>query len=87
MFSKYSYTLFLYSTPYIAYSILLSDIYIFALKAGRKIRAGKLPLYPAPRKRADLSLVAGEVHHPRQQMPSEQRAGWSSRNGDFLRAS
>src|SRR5207302_3646763 len=55
LFFKY-YTLFLYTTPYIAYSILLSGIYIFALKAGRKIRAGKLPLYPAPRKRAELSL-------------------------------
>src|SRR6266705_1191462 len=38
LFFKYSYTLFLYTTPYIAYSILLSGIYIFALKAGRKIR-------------------------------------------------
>ena len=27
---KYSYTLFLYATPYIAYSILFSGIYIFA---------------------------------------------------------
>ena len=47
LFFKYSYTLFLDTTPYIAYSILLSGIYIFALKAGRKIRAGKLPLDPA----------------------------------------
>ncbi len=72
IFFKYSYTLFLYATPYIAYSILLSGTYIFALKAGRKIRAGKLPLYPAPRKRADLSLVVGEAHHPRKQRPSEK---------------
>src|SRR6516162_7787263 len=71
LFFKYSYTLFLYTTPYIAFSILFSGIYIFALKAGRKIRAGKLPLYPASRKRAELSLVVGEVHHPRKQMPSE----------------
>ena len=71
LFFKYSYTLFLYTTPYIAYSILLSGIYIFALKAGRKIRAGELPLYPAPRKRTGLSLVVGEVHHPRKQIPSE----------------
>jgi hypothetical protein len=71
LFFKYSYTLFLYTTPYIAYSMLLSGVYIFALKAGRKIRAGKLPLYPDPRKRTELSLVVGEVHHPRKQMPSE----------------
>jgi len=32
LFSKYSYNLFLDTTPYIAYSILLSGIYIFALR-------------------------------------------------------
>jgi hypothetical protein len=69
--SKYSYTLFLDTTPYIVYSMLLSGVYIFALKAGRKIRAGKLPLYTAPRKWAELSLVRGDVHHPSKQMPSE----------------
>ena len=46
LFFKYSYTLFLYTTPYILFSVLLSGVYIFALKAGRKIRAGRLPLYP-----------------------------------------
>jgi hypothetical protein len=71
LFLKYSYTLFLYTTPYIAYSFLLSGVYIFALKAGRKIRAGKLPLYPEPRKRTELSLVLGEVHHPQKPVPSE----------------
>ena len=71
LFLKYSYTLFLYTTPYLVYSILLSGVYIFALKTGRKIRAGKLPLYSDPRKRTELSLVVGEVHHPRKQVPSE----------------
>jgi hypothetical protein len=71
LFLKYSYTLFLYTTPYIVYSVLLSGIYIFALKATRKTRAGKLPLYPDPVKRTDLSVVVGELHHPRTQMPSE----------------
>ena len=71
LFFKYSYTLFLYTTPYIAYSILLSGVYIFALKAGSRIQAGSLPHYPDPRTRAKLSLVLGEVHHPRKQIPSE----------------
>jgi type IV secretory system conjugative DNA transfer VirD4/TraG family protein len=71
IFFKYSYTLFLYTTPYILFSVLLSGVYIFALKAGRKIRAGRLPLYPDASKRAELSLVLGEVHHPRKQIPSE----------------
>jgi hypothetical protein len=71
LFFKYSYTLFLYTTPYILFSVLLSGVYIFALKAGRKIRAGRLPLYPDAPKRAELSLVLGEVHHPRKQIASE----------------
>lgn len=68
---KWSYTLFLFSTPYIAYSILFSGLYIFALKAHRKIRAGRLPLYPDPRTREALFLVAGEVHNQRRPGPSE----------------
>src|SRR5712672_4561397 len=71
LFFKYSYTVFLYTTPYIAFYIVLSGLYIFALKADRKIRAGRLPLYPDPRTRTDLSLVLGEVHHPRKQVHSE----------------
>ena len=37
---KYSYTLFLFSTPYIGYSVALSGLYIFALKTKQRIRAG-----------------------------------------------
>lgn len=68
---KYSYTLFLFSTPYIGYSVLFSGLYIFGLKAKQRIRAGKLPLFPDPRKRDDLFLVVGEVHNPRKQLPAE----------------
>jgi TraM recognition site of TraD and TraG len=67
---KYSYTLFLFSTPYIGYSVVLSGLYIFALKAKQRIRAGRLPLFPDPRKRDDLFLVVGEVHNPRKQVPA-----------------
>ena len=68
---KWSYNLFLFSTPYIVYSILLSGLYIFALKAHRKITAGRLPRYPDPRQRQDVFLVVGEVHNPRKPVPSE----------------
>src|SRR6266403_1170880 len=68
---RYSYTLFLFSTPYIGYSVLLSGLYIFSLKAKQRIRAGKLPLFPDPQKRDDLFLVLGEVHNPRKQVPAE----------------
>ena len=71
LFFKYSYIVLLYTTPYIVYSMLLSGVYIFALRATRKIRAGKLPIYPDPERRTELSLVLGELHHPRKQVPSE----------------
>ncbi len=70
-FVKYSYTVFLFSTPYIGYSMVLSGIYISTLKAGRRIRAGRLPLFPDSRKRDELFLVLGEVHNPRKQAPAE----------------
>jgi TraM recognition site of TraD and TraG len=71
LFFKYSYTLFLYSTPYVAFSMVLSGIYIFALKTRARTHAGKLPPYPDPRCRSELALVLGELHHARQQGPSE----------------
>src|SRR5271170_3601936 len=70
-FVKYSYTLFLFSTPYIGYSIALSGVYIFPLEAGRRIRAGRLPLFPDSRNRDELFVVLGEVHNPRKQVPAE----------------
>jgi len=71
LFLKFSYTLFLYTTPYIAYAMLVSGLYIFALKTERKIRSGTLPPYFDPRQRTELSLVLGELHHPRKPIPSE----------------
>ncbi len=68
---KWSYDLFLFSTPYIVYSILLSGLYIFALRAHRKITAGHLPAYPDPRERQDVFLVVGEIHNPSKPVPSE----------------
>ena len=71
LFLKYSYALLLYTTPYIAFAVVLSGAYIFTLKAETKVRTGQLPLYPDIQKRAELSLVVGEIHHPRRQIPSE----------------
>jgi hypothetical protein len=67
----YSYNLFLFTTPYIAYSIVLSGLYVFGLTVHKKIRAGKLPPYPDPRKREELFVVVGEVHKKRKPGPSE----------------
>jgi len=68
---KYSYSLFLFSTPYVGYSVLLSGLYIFALKAKQRVPAGKLLPFPNPRKRDELFLVVGEVPNPRKQAPAE----------------
>jgi hypothetical protein len=67
---KYCYLLFLYTTPYILYSFVLSGIYIFALKIPAKVHPGTLARYPEPRSRDDLFLVIGEVHNDRKPGPS-----------------
>src|ERR1700731_1904511 len=40
-----------------------------------------------PRKRAELSLAVGDVHQSASKCPQKHRAGWSSRNETFSRAS
>jgi hypothetical protein len=66
----YSYTIMLFTTPLILFSILLSGLYIFTLRPGRRPKLARLPLYPNPRLRQNLSLVIGEVHNPRKSVPS-----------------
>lgn len=60
-----SYSVFLFTTPYILFSFVLSGVYVFAWRPSKKIEAGELPPYPDPRKREKLYLVLGEVHDPR----------------------
>jgi hypothetical protein len=68
---RYSYFVFLYTTPFIVYSILLTGIYIFALKFPQKTRPGRLPVYIVPSARENLFLVVGEVHNARAAGPAE----------------
>jgi len=68
---KYLYYTFLFTTPYLAYSTMLSGLYIFTLEAKRHIEPGRLPLYPDPSSRDDLFLVIGEVHNPRRPEPAK----------------
>jgi hypothetical protein len=67
---KYGYELCLFTTPFIGYSLLLSGVYIFALRPTRRSRPMPLSPYSVPSERQDLSLVLGEVHDPRQPLPS-----------------
>src|SRR5258708_4923881 len=67
---QWLYTAFLFTTPYMVYATLLSGLYIFTLRSNWRITPGRLPRYTDPRKRTDLFLVVGEVHHPRKPIPS-----------------
>jgi hypothetical protein len=57
-----SYDLFLYSTPFLVFSMLFSLIYVHIYKKDLERGAGALPPYTDPRTRQELSLVVGEVH-------------------------
>ena len=66
----WSYNLFLYSTPFLIFSILFSLAYIHFYEPRPDQIAGALPPYPDPRLRDDLYLVAGELHHQLKPQPS-----------------
>ena len=70
LFFKHSYTLFLFTTPYIGYSLVLSSLYVFAFRPTHKVKPMPLPPYPNAANRDDLFLVLGEVHNPRIPVPS-----------------
>jgi hypothetical protein len=56
------YRFFLYSTPFIFFSMGFSLLYVHLYKSELELNPGALPLYPDPRRRKDLSLILGEVH-------------------------
>lgn len=66
---EWAYTVMLFTTPLLLASVLFSLAYIFVLKQGQKVRANRLPLYPAPSSREALFVVVGEVHHPKKRQP------------------
>ena len=68
----YTYNLFLFTTPYILYSLVLSGLYVFALRPKRTPVPMALPAYPQAGGREDLFLVLGEIHDPRKAMPADQ---------------
>jgi hypothetical protein len=62
---QYLYNLFLFTTPFLLFSSVLSGLYVFTLKVRWRVSPGRLPRYPDPHNRKDLYLVVGEVHNPR----------------------
>ncbi len=69
-FAVDSYDLFLFTTPFLACSMLFSLLYVHGHRGGSEMVAGALPPYPDPLLRRELSLVLGEVHHALDPVPS-----------------
>jgi len=68
---KWTYVVMLFTTPWIALSLLASLVYIFVVRQAAGVAGGKLPPYPEPATRDRLFLVVGEIHHPRRPEPAE----------------
>jgi hypothetical protein len=66
----WSYSLFLYSTPFLVSSILFSLAYVHFYVPDLNQAAGRLPTFPAPDLRRDLYLIVGESHHQLKPEPS-----------------
>jgi hypothetical protein len=57
-----SYGFFLYSTPFLFFSMGFSLLYVHLYKSEVELAPGALLPYPDPRTRKELSLIVGEVH-------------------------
>src|SRR5579859_4304068 len=69
---KYAYQTMLFSTPFIACSMLFSILYIFFVRPPEVTALNPLPAHPNVRDRDRLLLVIGELHHPKRPEPVEQ---------------
>lgn len=65
-----SYTVFLFTTPYLTLSLLFSFAYIHFYTSDASPEIGPLPPYPEPGERKKLFLIVGEVHQQVEQKPS-----------------
>ena len=68
----WSYDLFLYSTPFLACSMIFSLLYVHLYRSEQQLESGSLPPYPDPQTRTELSLILGETH--RQLVPKPSSA-------------
>jgi hypothetical protein len=69
---KYAYQTMLFSTPFIACSMLFSILYIFSGRPKETTPLSPLPPYPNVIERNQLFIVVGELHHPKRPEPVEQ---------------
>ncbi len=70
MVVAHGYDLFLFTTPFLVCSMLLSLIYVHVYRREVEAAAGSLPLLPDPMSRRNLALVLGEVHQQLRSVPS-----------------
>jgi hypothetical protein len=68
---KCAYVAMLFTTPYIAASLLFSLVYIFSPPDPSPVTRGKLPPYPEVQTRDKLFIVVGEVHNSKRPVPSD----------------
>ncbi len=66
----WSYSLFLFSTPFLVFSILFSLAYVHFYAPKPNEASGPLPPYPDPLLRNELELIVGELHHQLKPKPS-----------------
>jgi hypothetical protein len=66
----YTYTVMLFSTPFILYSATFSLLYIFVYRRSTVLGRTVLPPYPSASRREKLYLVLGEVHDKIKPQPS-----------------
>ena len=69
---RYIYVVFLFTTPYILFSVVLSGFYVFALHPRKRATPLALPEYADPSQRDTLFLTLGEVHNPRKPVPIDE---------------
>jgi hypothetical protein len=66
----WSFQLFLYTTPFLVFSMLFSLVYVHLYRERTEETAGALPPYPNPLTQQELTLVLGEVHRQLVPKPS-----------------
>ena len=68
---RWAYIIMWFTTPWIVTSIVLSLAYIFMARHEGRGQSGRLPPYPMPAARTQLSVIVGEIHHPKKPVPSD----------------
>lgn len=76
-FLHWSYTAFLFTTPFLVLSAISSLGYIHFSRSEEQFRAGELPPYPEDTERNDLFVILGEVHQQLRPLPAAEPA-WLS---------